>query len=178
MRCMCGGAKLRAETNQPQLCRASRGSMGRAGGQAGGQMNIRGTWHMEHGAPTAAGLGPSPLITRPGLLCGVWMDAFVTGNILRFKGLETELLFNLGAWIGRCVPGASLGGAKQEKTNPVGREEDAGGYCCCTPWCNNIEPCWVQPGARPPTPSFAPSFPLPTRVHHHPVLQVRAYLPA
>lgn len=47
---MCGGAKLRAETDQPQLCRASGGSMGRADGQAGGQMNIRGSWHMEHGA--------------------------------------------------------------------------------------------------------------------------------
>lgn len=57
-------------------------------------MNIRRSWHMEHGAPTAAGLGPSPLIVRPGLLCGVCTKyAFVTGNILRFKGLETETSF-------------------------------------------------------------------------------------
>lgn len=68
---MCGGAKLRAETDQPQLCQASGldGQADWAGSRrAGGQMNIRRSWHMEHGAPTAAGLGPSPLITRPGLL--------------------------------------------------------------------------------------------------------------
>lgn len=84
--------------------------------RAGGQMNIRGSWHMEHGAPTAAGLGPSPLIPRPGLLCGI------CSNILCFKGLETELLWQVLVLQGKVCPGANPGGAKQEKTIPVGRE--------------------------------------------------------
>lgn len=98
MRCMCGSAKLRAETNQPQLLPGLSLGLdgqadGQACGQAGGQMNIRGSWHMEHGVPTAAGLGPSPLITRPYGLLGLY--TFVTGNILRFKGTRNRTFSGL-----------------------------------------------------------------------------------
>lgn len=111
--CTCGRAKLRAETNQPQLLPRPLGSMGRhrlgrlagqsaglAGGQAGGQMNIRGhrgggaagTWNMGYrhscrSRPVAADrLG----LVDTGLLC--FVHHFVTGNILRFRGSRNRNL--------------------------------------------------------------------------------------
>jgi hypothetical protein len=84
---LCGSAKPRAETDPtPALCQAffwarlgrqiSRPAWPGETDQAGGQMNIRGSrGHLAHGTigvQTPAGLGPSPLITRPGLLLGLF----------------------------------------------------------------------------------------------------------
>lgn len=65
---------------------------------------------MEHGPPTAAGLGPSPLITRPGstfwcvFVCvcfcgdGQYSPFQVTRNRTALVGLG-----RFGSWKGRCV---------------------------------------------------------------------------
>lgn len=101
MRCMCGSAKLRAETNQPQLLPGLWGRPRWAGRWAGvwagrwADEHSGGSWHMEHGVPTAAGLGPSPLITRPYGRPTLVLYTFVTGNILRFKGTRNRTFSGL-----------------------------------------------------------------------------------
>lgn len=63
---------------------------------------------MEHGAPTAAGLGPSPLITRPGTPGSVfWCVCFCDGQYSPFQDPRNRTplvgLGRFGSWKGRCV---------------------------------------------------------------------------
>jgi hypothetical protein len=98
--------------------------MGRQDGQAGrcmwadehsGQSGAPGTWNMGH--RQAAGLGPSPLITRPGRAGRAGLSCFVhfcDGQYSPFQGdSKQNFLWMFGSRTGRCATRASLGGAKQ-----------------------------------------------------------------
>lgn len=115
------------------------------------------------------------------------MCCFWDGQYSPFQGARNRTsLAGSGPGKEGVSPGASRGGAKQEKTIPVGREgRGRTGRLPRYPttgWCNNIEPLLAGATGSRPLPITHPSFSAPSQFRlAHPVFflasaQVRAYL--